>query len=120
VYVERIEAPGFVGAEREIRVYQPDTSVRVDLRVASECSSYASLQGTIEPAPHHRRLWAKVASVRGSVGVEAPIASDGKFSVAGLDDGTYLVIVLDDTSVIHTQTVEVFRSKALTVHLTQH
>jgi hypothetical protein len=119
-YDARIEAPGFVGVEREIRVYQSETSVRVDLRVGSECGGYASLQGTIEPAPRHRRLWAKFVPVRGSDGVEAPVAPDGKFSVAGLDDGSYLVIVLDDTSIIHIQTVEVFGSKMLTVHLTPH
>jgi len=117
-YDAHIVSPGFASVTREIRVFQPETSIRAELRVSMECGEYASLQGTIEPAPGDHLLWAKVVPFRGTGGIEVPIASDGKFSVGGLDGGKYLIMVLDNTYVIRTQTVEVIGNTALTVYVT--
>jgi hypothetical protein len=51
VYVLRIVAPGFRFIEREIRLYQPEMTIRAELDVATECGGFATVHGSVSPVP---------------------------------------------------------------------
>jgi len=102
-YTARISAPGFRSVERVLRLAQPEVSLRTQLSVSVECgSAYAGVYGSIQPAPGDRELWVKVVPVLGSGGGEVRVSRTGAFQLAGLDDGDYLLLVLDGKTIIHT------------------
>ena len=104
-YKIRVGAAAFNPAEREIRVAQGDTVVRVELSLPGSCSGSAGIGGSVQPLPAGRKLWLKVVPLYGAGGTEAPVGSDGSFKIAGLDEGSYLLLVLDGTTVLHSETV---------------
>ena len=73
-YRMRISAPGFRPIEREVRLDQPEVSIRAQLPVSVECGTLAEISGLIQPAPGDRELWIKAVPVRGSVDAEARFA----------------------------------------------
>ena len=118
-YMLRVSAPGFRASERELRVDQPEVLVRIPLSVARECEGFAELGGSVQPAPRDRELWVKLVPVFGSGGAEARVSQDGAFLVSGLDDGNYLLLVLDRTTVVHTETLQIRASRRVRVNLRQ-
>ncbi len=117
LYRVRVSAPGFRSIERELLLDQPALVVRAQLTVSMECGGSAQIDGSIQPAPGGRELWVKVVPAIGSGGSEAPVGRDGKFLIAGLDGGDYLLLVLDGKSIVHTRTLEAFGEKHVTVEL---
>ncbi|MBI2681034.1 MAG: hypothetical protein HYX25_08525 [Candidatus Solibacter usitatus] len=116
-YKVRISAPGFRSNERELILDQPNFTLRAQLSVSMECAGFAQIDGSIQPAPSARELWVKVVPAIGSGGSEAPVSRNGKFLIAGLDGGDYLLLVLDGKSIIHTGTLRAFGEKHVTVEL---
>lgn len=119
-YTLRIGAPGFRSAERELRLDQPEVSVRTQLSVAVECGGLAEMGGAVEPAPKDRELWVKLVPLRGVGGAEVRVNREGSFLATGLDDGNYLLLVLDGKTVVHMESVDAPRSKRLTVDLAKN
>ena len=116
-YRVRISAPGFRSMERELLLDQPALTLRTQLTVSMECGGFAKIDGSIQPAPGDRELWVKAVPAIGSGGSEAPVSRDGKFLIAGLDDGDYLLLVLDGKSIVYTRTLAAFGEKHVTVEL---
>ena len=119
-YVLRVSAPGFRRAEREFRLDQPESSVRIQLSVAVECGGVAQVRGGIHPASADRELWVKLVPLRGVGGSEARVGRDGSFLVGGLEDGQYLFLVVDGTAIVHTAMFAVPRSSPLDVDLAKN
>jgi hypothetical protein len=119
VYTLRVSAPGFRQIEQEVRLYQPELKMRVPLAVSIECGGFAALRGSVSPAPRDRELWLKLVPIRGSGGSETHVGRDGHFFAGGLDSGSYLMVLLDGTSPIHTETIQVFGETGVTLNLKQ-
>ena len=116
----RVSAPGFRSVERELHLDQPEFSLRIQLSVSVECGGFARVDGLIRPAPGPRELWVKLVPVLGSGGSEVRVGQNGTFLIGGLDDGDYLLLVLDGMSIIHTGTVQAAgESKRVNVDLGQ-
>ena len=93
-------------------------TVRAALDIGvDECGGFATVLGSVSPAPGDHELWVQLVSIHGSTGSEAPISRNGDFMTAGLARGKYLLILLDRTSAIHTETIDVFGDKSITVSL---
>jgi len=116
-YVVKVSAPGFRRSEHEIVLDQPELLVRTQLAVAIECGDLTEVHGSVHPAPTDRELWVKLVPLRGVGGAEAHIGRDGSFLAGGLDDGQYLLLVVDGKAVVHTASFEVPRSSPLDVDL---
>ena len=119
-YIARVSAPGFRRSEREFRLNQPDSLVRIQLSVAIECGGFADVRGGIRPAPADRELWVKLVPLRGIGGAEARVSRDGSFLAGGLDDGQYLLLVVDGKAIVHTANFAVPRSAPLDVDLAKN
>lgn len=118
-YMARIEAAGFRTVRREINVYQSDTSLRAQLAVSVECGSYNGVVGVVRPAAGYHELWIKVIPVFGTGGADSRVNASGHFLIEGLDADSYLLVVLDGKSPVHTEAVEVSRLTNITVDLTK-
>jgi hypothetical protein len=119
-YRLRVWSPGFRSFERELRLYQPEVSLRTQLSVSVECQGLAEIAGVVQPAPKHRELWVKLVPLRGIGGVEVHVSRDGWFLASGLDDGEYLLLVVDGNAIVHTESVDVPRSTRVTVDLARN
>lgn len=119
-YLVRVSAPGFHRSEHEIRLDQPEILVRIQLSVAVECGGFAEVRGSIHPAPTDRELWVKLVPLWGVGGAEARVSQDGSFLAGGLDDGQYLLLVVDGKAIVHTASLVVTRSSSLDVDLAKN
>lgn len=105
-YTARVYAPGFITIERALLLAQPEISLRTQLNVSMECGGgTGGVHGSIQPAPGDRELWVKIVPVLGSGGGEVRVSRTGTFQLEGLEEGDYLVLVLDGKSIIYTSTV---------------
>ena len=105
-YRLRVHAPGFASQWQDIRISQPDTVVRVELQIGTECGiDTASIGGKIRFDASRGDVWVKVTPLRGTGGGEAHVSRTGAFTVAGLQTGTYVVLVLQGDLVAHHQIV---------------
>jgi hypothetical protein len=116
-YVMRVSAPGFRSVQREVRLYQPDLQIRSQFSVSVECGGFHEITGTVRPIDPNAELWIKLVPVRGTGGADVRVARNGTFLASGLDDGHYLLLVVDGTTILHTQTVEAPRRIPVAIDL---
>jgi hypothetical protein len=105
-YTLQAWAPGFRSLVRQVRLDQPLVAVRAHLSIAVECRGFATVRGTVSPAPRGREIWVKLVPVVGSGGGETKIGADGTFLVSGLDDGDYFLLVVDGKRILHSRVLE--------------
>jgi hypothetical protein len=119
-YLVRVSAPGFRSSAREFRLDQPEILVRIQLSVSVECGGLAEVRGSVHPAPADRELWVKLVPLRGVGGAEARVSRDGTFLAGGLDDGQYLLLVVDGKAIVHTASLAVPQRSPLDVDLAKN
>ena len=107
LYEARVWSPGFKSARREFRLNDSEISIRVQLALSMECSVLHELGGVVGPLPSSRQLWVKVVPLQGVGSSEVPVNRSGYFRFSGLDDGQYLLLVVDEKEVVHTTTMTV-------------
>jgi hypothetical protein len=105
VYTVRVSAPGFRRSERQFFVNQPEVFVRMQLSVAAECGGLAAAHGNIRYFPADRELWVKLLPLRGAGGVETRVRRDGSFLAGEVEDGPYLLFVVEGNAIVHTASV---------------
>jgi hypothetical protein len=98
VWVKGFNNPG----RRQVRVRSPETFVKVGTRWPFEfeaglrTSGIQPLKGTLQPPPSQSdRWWIRIDGLYLDYRLDVPMASDGKFSVENLDQGSFLVSVFD-------------------------
>ena len=102
VYKVRVQARGFYSKEITVTLHQPVLKLRTQLQVGGGCQSgIASLTGTLSPPRPGHNVWVKLVQVRGSVGTEAEVNASGAFHASGLENGQYLIVVMDDIKPIY-------------------
>jgi len=109
-YRLRIGARGFATVWRDIRVYQPETLVRVEVPVGSiRCpSTPADIAGQVKRTRQTGELWVKAIALRGTGGGEARVSDAGFFAISGLEYTTYLLLVMEEANILHQQIVKTF------------
>ncbi len=104
-YSVRVFAPGFYSVDVPVRLDQGTLNVRAQLSVGEECRTFSTIAGRATGAKVANGLWVKVIPVHGSGGMEAPINAGGYFVASGLDRGQYLIVVMDGSTPVHSETV---------------
>lgn len=104
-YLVRVSLVGFRTSEREIHLDQPELLVRIQLSVGVACVGFPEIRGSLHHAPADHELWVKLVPLQGVGGAEARVSEDGSFLLKGLDDGQYLLLVVDGKAVIHTSSL---------------
>jgi hypothetical protein len=109
-YQVRVHATGFSDAHREVRVYQPRITVRIELQAGHiACPSPpADISGRIKGADEAGELWVKAVPLRGVGGGEALVSPSGYFLIAGLEYTDYLVFVLQGDKILHQEVVKTY------------
>jgi hypothetical protein len=105
-YTVRLAAPGFYAVDVAVRLDQATLNVRAQLAPGEECRTFSTIAGRATGAKVAAGLWVKVVPVHGSGGMEAPIDSNsGYFVASGLDRGQYLIVVMEGSTPVHSETV---------------
>ncbi len=105
-YRLRVSQTGFRSTLKDIKIYQPDTEVRVELVVGEECGSRpASIGGTIK-VDRSGELWVKAIPVRGTGDIESRVRDSGHFLISGLESSAYVLVVIQRATVLHHQVVQ--------------
>lgn len=98
-------------AEREVTVNTKEVWVRIGLSFpAGDRASPPGdllITGDIHPPPGDATWWARAEGVFLNVSREAPVSRAGRFTIGGLEMGTYLVEVFDGSKLRHAETVEI-------------
>jgi hypothetical protein len=112
---------GGSGGKREIVVNARDIWLNVGLAFPTGDRLWPggdlSISGQVSPAPPGGDWWARAEGVFLHADKESPISSAGKFSLDGLEMGTYLVEVFEGAKLRHVETVEI-DPKQPSTHLT--
>lgn len=126
-YRLRVELQGFRTAQQEIRVHQPEMAVRVQLTVgAIGCPSEpAEIGGRVLRHGNNEELWVKAIPIKGAIGSEARVGKRGHFLISGLEESTYVVLLLRGETVLHQQVVRTYSaelgaSRDLKIDLREH
>lgn len=112
-YVLSVWDTGGGQAERELAVNTKDLWVRIGLALPVGDRLWPggslTISGTISPAPStgSRDWWVRVEGVFLHVSREGPVPASGRFSIGGLEMGTYLVEVFEASKLRHIETVEI-------------
>jgi hypothetical protein len=109
-YRLRVYANGFGYARRDVRVYQPETVVRIELPLGYiGCPNPpAEIAGRVRRSNSAGELWVKAIPVRGVGGNEARVNSAGYFLISGLEYTSYLVAVMQGETALHQQLVKTY------------
>jgi hypothetical protein len=96
----------FAYADYTVNVDQKDVWVVVQLDVSIEGSPlYYKIAGTLSGAPEGNPIWVRAQGVYSSVIADAQAGKDGKFDLAGLPAGTYILTTRQDTRILDIRSV---------------
>jgi hypothetical protein len=118
LYDVEIQAPGFSTRRERVGIYQPEVRLWFGLVVAPLHSVERSeVVGSIAPMESdHRVLWVRLVPLYSSDFIEDQVTPAGKFHLAGLQPGKYVLLVFDKEKLIMTKPLEYSGGK-LTLNL---
>jgi len=100
--------------KRFVRIKSADTYLRVGMRYSAEgdvglrLSSDEPLRGRLVPPPKDGSgWWVRIDALYFDYKLDAPIAADGKFEVTGLDEGSFLVSIFENSTLKISKSVNV-------------
>jgi hypothetical protein len=118
LYDVEIQASGFSTRRERVGIYQPDVRLWFGLVVAplhsAERSEVIGSIATIESNP--RVLWVRLVPLYSSDFIEDQVTPAGRFHLAGLQPGKYVLLVFDKEKLIMTKPLEYAGGK-LTLNL---
>jgi hypothetical protein len=99
-------------AERELVVNTKDVWIRIGLSFPSGERLWPggdlTISGDIKPKlPISGDWWVRIEGVYLNASREGPVLPSGKFSIGGLEMGTYIVEVFEGSKLRHTETVDI-------------
>jgi hypothetical protein len=122
-YILQVRRPGFREHKQLLTVYQPRLSFRVFMRLARiSDEKQTELIGSVVPAPGAAtRLWIKLLPLLSTELIgETEVNAKGEFSLTGLDEGRYVLVVMKDTDVLHMTEIKLFGSPQLKIELPKY
>src|SRR6266446_594872 len=112
LYKLRARTKGFWSAERQVRVFQDDVWVVLSLELGvgelpAGPPTY-TLSGRLSDLPSvEESVWLRLSGVCSAVVMDARAGGAGDFSMAGIPQGLYVLIVTQDRTVLDVRTVQV-------------
>lgn len=102
VYHLRAHATGFYSAERDVQVFQPDVWVVLGLTLGEEGGpSRFSIEGTVTGHDVARQpVWLRLFGIESGLVVDGRADETGKFILAGIPQGRYVLISIQRQKVI--------------------
>jgi hypothetical protein len=102
---------GAVG-EREVALNCENLWVRIGLPFPGGDRAWPAgdltISGNLDPVPATvRGWWVRIEGIFLHISREAPVVAAGRFSVSGLDMGTYLVEIFEGGKLRHVETIEI-------------
>lgn len=122
IYKLRVYTHGFWSSEREVRVFQPDVWVVVSLelgmgKLEGGLSTYA-LSGSVRNLPVAKQpAWLRLSGVYSAVVIDARTGEAGRFSMAGIPQGLYVLVTTQNGKVLDARPVRVPLAGALEIEL---
>jgi len=119
-YILQVRRPGFRTHEQSLRIYQSRLSVRVFLHLAQITNeTLTEVIGTVTPVPAKAgKLWVKMLPLLATESIgEAEIESDGRFRITGLDEGEYVLVVMQGRESIYMKQIRLHGVMKTTVAL---
>jgi hypothetical protein len=110
-YVLKVSVPGFKAYSERVDVDRDGIwlSAAMEASMIDTSTSDPVLTGEIRPHPNgHGRVWAGLLGIYNSVRVEAPVSEGGLFHLDPRVDGIYVLVILNDDTVLDTRKVSVF------------
>lgn len=112
IYHLRVSATGFWSAERNVRVFQADVWVVMQLELGMSSAEGGlrtfSLSGSIRNSGSpQQRLWVRVVGVYSGVVEDAMADRSTDFTMSGLPQGSYVLMVIGGNRVLETRPVEI-------------
>jgi len=112
VYKLRAYTQGFWSAERQVRVFQHDVWVVLSLELGMGKSegglSTYTLSGSVRNLPPVEQLaWLRLSGVYSTVMIDAKASATGDFSMAGIPQGLYVLIVTQGQKILEVRTVQI-------------
>ena len=122
IYKLRAYAPGFWSGERQVRVFQDDVWVVLSLelgmgKLEGGLSTY-TLSGRVRSLPFPEQpAWLRLSGVYSTVVIDAKASDTGDFSMSGIPQGLYVLIVTQDGKALDVRTVQVPAAGSLEIKL---
>ena len=123
VYHLRAGAAGFWSAQRDVRVFQPDVWVVMQLDLGMGTTEGGlqtfSLSGSVSGLRSiSQPVWLRAVGVYSGVIVDAKVDDDtGHFALAGLPQGAYVVITVQAGRVLDTRSAQIPTASPLHIDL---
>lgn len=113
LYNVRVQLPGFLPRNEQIRVYQPNLVLKIGLElVATHSYERPVLSGSVSGDLKGRSdLWVRLVSLYSSDLVENNVDASGKFDLEGMAPGKYLLILLEKDQVLSMRPVDILEGK---------
>ena len=123
VYTLRVHIAGFWSAEREVRVFQPSVLTVVALEIGMGANEgglpTAIFDGKIRNmASPSTSLHIRLSGIYSTTIMDAKVESDGRFLLAGVPYGIYILAVTRNADLAGDQKPRVFASQEVRVPLT--
>ncbi len=112
IYKLRARTHGYWSAERQVRVFQDDVWVVLSLelgmgKLEGGLSTY-TLSGRVRNLPPvEQPAWLRLSGVYSTVVIDAKASDTGDFSMSGISQGLYVLVVTQDRKVLDVRTVQV-------------
>jgi hypothetical protein len=110
-YLLSVESGGTRPHEQILHVYQPDVSIRVFMRLARITDeSPTGVTGTVAGRRLAKEeLWVRMVPLLSNQSFgEAKVHSDGTFQITGLDNGLYVLALMQGTKVRYLKQVQLY------------
>lgn len=121
-YRLRTYAPGFWSADRDVRVFQSEVWVVMQLelgmgRSEGGLATYC-FSGTVKaPLSATRPFWLRLVGVYSSVLLDGQTDEYGKFTLCGIPAGSYALLTVQDRQLLDSRPVQLPTSSQVTVDL---
>jgi hypothetical protein len=108
--IYRIEAwlPAYSSEVRYVRVYQRRVTIVLGLNIGNELPVVApTFSGRVVGlnSGKNNNVFAKLFGVFSNVSLESTINSDGEFEVAGVTDGQYILLIVNEKGVLASRVI---------------
>ncbi len=122
IYHLRVSARGFWSAERDVRVFQSDVRVvvQLELGMGSDEGGFVSypVSGRVKNLlPSSEPVWVKLVGVYSGVNMETKVSSSGDFILNKVPQGGYVLITIRETKILDCRPVEVPMSAPVLIEL---
>jgi hypothetical protein len=112
IYKLRVYTRGFWSAEREVRVFQPEVWVVIQLEIGMTRREGGlrtfELSGSVKNMTYESEpIWLRLAGVHSGVTLDARVSTLGDFKMAGIPQGLYVLVTTQGDRILDTRPIQI-------------